>query len=233
MKITAFLPVKKNSVRVPNKNTSKIGIFKLGLFEIKINQLLKINYFSNIIVSTNDQEIIEYLNFFNNRKIILDIRPETLCKSSTSTDDLIKYVIENFNFEHLFWTHVTSPFFNSSKMSKVLQQYNKIINLKEGFDTIAGVCSLKSYIVNDKFDCINKKSHDYQKWPNTQDLEEFFEINNSFFLTSRISMIKTQDRIGNKVFPYVMDKLSSFDIDWPDEFSFAKTLISRNIINLD
>ncbi len=41
MKIDVFLPCRKQSSRVKNKNTRKFANINLGLLEIKLNQLLK------------------------------------------------------------------------------------------------------------------------------------------------------------------------------------------------
>ena len=40
--ISLFIPIRKNSKRIKNKNIKKIGNFKYGLTEIKINHLKKL-----------------------------------------------------------------------------------------------------------------------------------------------------------------------------------------------
>ena len=40
--ISIFIPIRKNSKRIKNKNIKKIGKFKYGLTEIKINHLEKL-----------------------------------------------------------------------------------------------------------------------------------------------------------------------------------------------
>ena len=43
--ISIFIPIRKGSKRVKNKNIKKIGKFNLGLTEIKIKQIIKLkNY---------------------------------------------------------------------------------------------------------------------------------------------------------------------------------------------
>ena len=69
-----FLPCRASSQRIKNKNIKKFSNKKFGLFEIKIHQLLLVANIRNIIVSTNDKKIINYLKKINNKKIIIDIR---------------------------------------------------------------------------------------------------------------------------------------------------------------
>ena len=61
MIIKAFLPCRSGSQRVKNKNIRKFANYSFGLFQLKIEQLVKVNQFKEIIVSTDDLKIINYL----------------------------------------------------------------------------------------------------------------------------------------------------------------------------
>ena len=69
--ISVFIPVRKGSKRVKNKNIRAIGKYKLGLLEIKLKQLeklIKINnnkYNFEFIVSTDSKIVEEYCKKFN------------------------------------------------------------------------------------------------------------------------------------------------------------------------
>ena len=58
--INVYLPCRKGSKRVKTKNTKPFFKFKFGLFENKINQLLKVKSIAKIFVSTDDPKIINY-----------------------------------------------------------------------------------------------------------------------------------------------------------------------------
>ena len=60
MKINVFLPCKKNSKRIKNKNKRKFANINFGLVKIKLSQLLKSKLIDNIYLSTNDNEIIKF-----------------------------------------------------------------------------------------------------------------------------------------------------------------------------
>ena len=61
MKINVFLPCKKNSTRVKNKNKRKFANVHYGLLKIKIDQLLKCKFINKIYLSTDSDLMIKKL----------------------------------------------------------------------------------------------------------------------------------------------------------------------------
>ena len=66
--ITIFLPIRKGSKRIINKNLKKLPYFKNGLTELKIKQLemfkkvsLKLEHKFEYVVSTDSDKIINIL----------------------------------------------------------------------------------------------------------------------------------------------------------------------------
>ena len=55
--ISFFIPIRKNSKRITNKNTREIGKYKFGLTEIKIKQLKK---FQNLVKNDKLLKNFEY-----------------------------------------------------------------------------------------------------------------------------------------------------------------------------
>ncbi len=147
MKIDIFLPCRSSSVRIKNKNIKKFSNKKFGLFELKIYQLIHVKGIRKVIVSTNDKKILKYLYKNKFKKVLIDKRPDNLCKSITSTDDLIKYVPKITNSEHILWTHVTSPFFNKNDYESAIKIYKKKI---KNYDSLLGVSKVQDYIYDKK-----------------------------------------------------------------------------------
>lgn len=65
-KVTFFLPTRKGSERVKNKNTRTFAGIEGGILKIKIGQLLQVERVSSIVISTNDLETIAVAKSFNN-----------------------------------------------------------------------------------------------------------------------------------------------------------------------
>ena len=60
MKITAVIPVRKGSQRVPNKNLRTFA--DTTLLELKIQTLLQVPEIDEIVVNTDSEEAIEMVN---------------------------------------------------------------------------------------------------------------------------------------------------------------------------
>lgn len=60
MKITAVIPVRKGSQRVPNKNLRAFA--DTTLLELKIQTLLQVPEIDEIIVNTDSEEAVEIVN---------------------------------------------------------------------------------------------------------------------------------------------------------------------------
>ena len=110
--ISVFLPCRSGSKRVPKKNTRTFAGREDGLIGIKIEQLSKAKLINRIIVSTDDEVVIECIEKLRVKidNLELDRRPKHLALDTTSTDELISYVPDVIKEGHVLWTHVTSPF---------------------------------------------------------------------------------------------------------------------------
>ena len=190
MIIDIFLPCRSSSVRVKNKNIKKFSNKNFGLFEIKILQLISIRGIRNIIVSTNDKKIIDYVKKKKFKKVAINIRPNHLSTSKTSTDQLIKYVPKIIKSDHILWTHVTSPFFNKSDYENAIKLYKK--NIKKN-DSLMGVTKIQDFIYDNKKPINFNKNK--EKWPRTQTLKKLYIINNTIFISSKKNYINLDDRI--------------------------------------
>tara|TARA_B110000483_G_scaffold96808_1_gene118960 strand:+ start:30 stop:716 length:687 start_codon:yes stop_codon:yes gene_type:complete len=219
MKIDIFLPCRSSSVRIKNKNIKKFSNIKFGLFELKLSQLMLVKGIQNIIVSTNDKKILDYLKKKIIKKLIIDKRPDYLCSSKVSTDELVKYVPNIIKSDHILWTHVTSPFFQAKDYENAIKVYKK--NIKRN-DSLMGVTKIQDFIYDTKKPInFNKRK---EKWPPTQSLRKLFVVNNSIFLTSKRNYINLNDRIGKNPFLLEIKKIKSFDVDWPEDFKIAENI---------
>jgi CMP-N-acetylneuraminic acid synthetase len=222
--VTVFLPCRAGSERVPRKNTKAFSGIDGGLLSIKIKQLLEVDEIDNIIVSTNDEEVIKIVKKFSG-KVNIDRRPEHLASSSTSTDDLINYVPKIIPTGHVLWTHVTSPFIGSEHYKFAIKTY--LENLEnDTFDSLMSVNKIQTFLW-DAHGSINY-DRNLEKWPRTQTIKKLFEINSGIFLNSISNYINKLDRIGEKPFLFETEGFASFDIDWPDDFKLGE-LIYKSI----
>lgn len=218
--ITAFVPCRAGSQRVPQKNTRVFAGVQGGLLAIKLKQLLEVSLIDRIILSTNDPEVMTIGRHIDNR-IIIDERPELLATSQTSTDDLITYVPSIISEGHVLWTHVTSPFLASQTYQLAIETYLEKLRLGHN-DSLMTVNKIQTFLW-DENGSVNYDRRQ-EKWPRTQTLKELFEVNSGIFLSSVENYLSLGDRIGNAPFMYKTEGYSSFDIDWLEDFKLAELI---------
>lgn len=220
--VIAFLPCRKGSQRVKNKNVRDFAGISGGLTYIKILQLLKVKEIKTIIISTNDEEVMIIAKSFNDGRIIIDDRPDYLAGSYTSTDELIAYVPKIIKSGLVLWTHVTSPLVNETVYSEAIKRYFENICIH---DSLMSVTKIQKFIWNQN----GPISYDRlkEKWPRTQTIDPLYEINSAIFMAD-IEMYKNiGDRIGKKPLLFETSEKQSFDIDWEDDFEIAEVLWGR------
>jgi len=227
-KISVFLPTRKGSERVVNKNTRPFAGRKGGLLALKLEQLLATQDITEIILSTNDPVSIEIAGKFSDHDDRLKIipRPDELALSSTNLTDLIRYVPTICSQKNILWTHVTSPFTAEKMYSDAIQKYFEVIE-KGTFDSLMSVKPFHNFLWSrNKRDIINR-SRNTQRWPRTQDLEELFEITSAIFIAPRSVYHKSLDRIGANPFLFEQSERSAFDIDWEHDFELAEKIFKH------
>ena len=224
MKISVFLPCRAGSERVPHKNTRTFAGVEGGLLKIKLQQLIACKAIDTIILSTNDDEVIQLAKTISSDKIRIDKRPEHLATSSTSTDDLVKYVPTIISEGAVLWTHVTSPFIDGKIYEEAINAYKNALSKGEN-DSLMSVTALRTFIWN-KEGAVNY-DRNKEKWPRTQTIEPLYEINSGIFLADIDIYKNLQDRIGQKPFLFENNDIDSFDIDWEEDFFIAEAIYNK------
>ena len=223
-KISFFLPTRKGSERVINKNTRPFAGIEGGLVENKIKQILATKRIDEIVFSSNDKKCLEVAQkYASDSRMKIVERPEELCLSSTNLQDLICYVPTITDADHILWGHVTTPLAGAEEYDKAIEMY--LSKLNDGYDSLVGVTELKNFLLNKEGQVINNTTD--IPWPRTQDLDVLYEINHTIFLAKRDVYIEQKNRLGKKVLLHVMDEICSKDIDWEDDFRIAEIMFEN------
>lgn len=220
-KIAFFLPTRKGSERVKNKNTRPFAGIEGGLVENKIKQLLATKHIDEILFSSNDETCIAVAEKYqSDSRLKIIPRPNELCLSSTNLQDLICYVPTITDADHILWGHVTTPLVGADIYDAAVDLY--LSKLKEDYDSLVSVKELKNFLLNKDGALVNNTTD--IPWPRTQDLEPLYEINHAIFLAKREIYVEQKNRLGKKPLLHIMDEIHSKDIDWEDDFVIAEML---------
>lgn len=224
--VRCFLPCRKGSQRVPRKNIKPFAGYDNGLVQVKLKQLLSCRLVDEIVLSTNDEEILDYAAGLKQDRIRLHHRVNELSSSQTSTDQLVAHALELIPDGSILWTHVTSPFITGRIYDRLIMEY--IDRLSQGYDSLMTVSEIYNFLWQEG------KPINYdrlvEKWPRTQDLEPVYEVNSGAFIAPCDVYRRNNDRIGALPYLYVLDKLTAHDVDWPEDFSIAECMVEKELV---
>tara|TARA_R100001369_G_scaffold92896_1_gene141057 strand:+ start:69256 stop:69942 length:687 start_codon:yes stop_codon:yes gene_type:complete len=225
MSISLFLPVRRGSERVKNKNTRSFANFENGIFELKLSQLENLDSVDEVIISSNDSRCMEIAETYKNRikNLVIDERPDHLGSSTTKLKDLILHVGHLSSCENILWTHVTNPLFTEQNYKNAIDVY--LHQKKNGFDSLVSGYIIKEFLLDKETNKIINNTTNL-KWPRTQDLTDLFAINNGVFIAKRERYL-LGERLGVKPFYLENDKISSLDIDYEDDFLIAEAVYEK------
>ena len=206
--ISIFIPIKKISQRVPNKNYRDFNGIPLWEHTIR-----KFHDFS-IYVDTDDPELVEELKLYQN--VTAYLRPKNLIGHEISVCKLIQNWIENFEpTGFLFQIHVTNPFFNPKTLMNSLERI-------ENHDSIMSCTSHQT-----RFWYKNMPiNHDPDNLIQTQNLTPLYEENSLFYGFSKELGLEGK-RIGKNPLFYLTEKFESLDIDTEEDWSNCIKLIKN------
>lgn len=225
-KVTCFLPCRAGSQRVARKNTKPFAGYEHGLIQIKLRQLLASEKIDEVVLTTNDADILAYGESLNDPRLRLHRRVEELSSSATSTDQLVAHALELIPEGQILWTHVTSPFITNKHYDDIVRVYCE--QRDHGYDSLMTTTAIHGFLWQDE------KPMNYdrtiEKWPRTQTLAPVHEVNSGAFLAPADLYRQLHDRIGRRPYLYVMSKFTSFDIDWPEDFVIAECLVEKGLV---
>jgi CMP-N-acetylneuraminic acid synthetase len=212
-----FLPCRAGSERVINKNVRPFAGFENGLIELKLRQMCGVRRLEEIIVSSNDQRILDYCDAFRRQhdgRVKPLERPDELGRGSTAMDDFILYIAKLVEDGVMVWSHVTSPFVRAKEYDAIIDAYDRAV--AEGHDSLITVNKIHKFLW-DKKGPINY-SQTPIKWPRSQDIKPIFEINHAAYVMPFAVMRECGDRIGHRPYFMPIAEEVAMDIDWEEQF---------------
>lgn len=218
--VTAFLPCRKGSERIPNKNTRPFSADGKSLLEIKLAQLLEVEAISKVVLSSDDHEVFRQAQAFSSPKLIAVERPPYLANSQTEISALARYAGSLVETTHVLWTHVTSPLFGAADYSEAIERFGAA--WVHGADSMISVRKHQGFFL--KYSGNGRYLEAPKAWPRTQDVEPIFEVDSAVFICERRIMADFGLRAGERPIAFESNLWQTMDVDWPEDFEFAQKL---------
>ena len=218
-----IVPARGGSKRLPRKNM--LNLCGKPLIAWSIEAALKSKYISKVVVSSDDEEI---LNISSNFGADIIKRPYELANDTATTFDAIKHTINNLEkYDYIVLLQPTSPLRNEKHIDEAIE----LLEEKQA-DAIVSVCEMdhsplwSNTLPEDgnmrgflREEILNKRS---------QDLEKYYRLNGAVYICKTDKLLENKSFfLKDNIFAYIMDRKSSIDIDEEIDFEIAKVLINK------
>ena len=220
----AIIPARGGSKRLPRKNV--LDLCGKPLIAYTIEAALKSKYIDKVIVSSDDEEI---LNISSNFGADIIKRPIDLANDTATTFDAIKHTIENVEkYDYIVLLQPTSPLRNEKHIDEAIELLEK-----KKADAIVSVCEMEhsplwsNTLPKDgsmsnflKDEILNKRS---------QDLDKFYRLNGAIYICKTEKLIENKSFfLKDNIFAYIMNRENSIDIDEEIDFKISEVLMDGN-----
>jgi CMP-N,N'-diacetyllegionaminic acid synthase len=228
-RVLALITARAGSKRLPGKNLKMLGNRPLVMWTI--NAAKQSKYITDIIVSSDDHEILELCKAAECH--VPFVRPDHLASDHSTSFDVAEHAILNLpqKYDWLMLLQPTSPFRRAEDIDQALEisfvkNYNSLISITE---------SPVSYFMNLK---VTKDNHlqtvagiNLKDLNNmrSQDMPKGYEINGAIYV------VKIDWFLQNKIFfdehsgYIIMDKERSVNIDTYHDWLLAEFYLKNNI----
>lgn len=177
MKVVAFVPIKLNSQRLPNKMFLTLGDKKICQYIFDILLEVKKNIDMDIYCYCSDEKIIPFLP----NDVIFLKRPKYLDSNETKGLDIYKNFCKNINADIYLLCHATSPFISKNS---ILDGVKSVLNYN--YDSSFSVGKIKTY-------CWYKNkplNYSLENIVKTQDIEPVYYENSAFYIIEELDLIQ-------------------------------------------
>ena len=215
-----IIPARGGSKRLPRKNL--LDLCGKPLIAWSIEAALKSKYISKVIVSSDDEEI---LNIAKEYKADFIKRPDELASDTATTFDALKHTLENVEkYDYVVLLQPTSPL----RTEKHIDEAIELLKEKNA-DAIISVCEMEhsplwsntldedlnmSNFLRDEV--LNKRS---------QDLPKYYRLNGAIYICKTDKLLQNESFfLKENIYAYKMNKKHSVDIDEEIDFIIAREI---------
>ncbi len=218
LKITAIVPMRHESHRVPGKNYAEFA--GKPLYRYIIDSLMRCPSLRSIVIDTDSPTIMHDADKHYPKVQLLD-RPVPLRGDKVPMNDVLLNTIDQVDADWYLQTHSTNPLLSSETIEQAIQA---LLDQSDRYDSLFSVTPVRNRFWDIQGNPIN---HDPEQLLRTQDLPPMYMENSCLYLFTGQSLRQRQNRIGSRPLLFPIDLPESWDIDDPIDFDIAEFLYKR------
>jgi CMP-N-acetylneuraminic acid synthetase/spore coat polysaccharide biosynthesis predicted glycosyltransferase SpsG len=222
MKILAVIPARGNSKGIPRKNIRLIN--NKPLIYYSINTAMQCPYITDIVVSTDDDEIASIALSYGTKILMRD---KHLADDLTTLDPVVSDAVERMErgggYDIIITLQPTSPTLKCATLIKAIEEF-----MEKGLDTLISAVNSPHLAWSREN---NKTFPLYNERLNRQKLPPYYLETGAFLITRR-KFVKQNSRIGELVQVYEISDEESIDIDNKNDWILCENILAKKQIVL-
>jgi len=223
--VLALIPARGNSKGLPGKNIKRLG--GKPLINWTIEAAKNSQYIDDTVLSSEDPEIINTARDAGCH--VPFVRPSSLAQDNSSVIDVILHAIEHVaSFDILVLLQPTSPFRNHLQINQALEAF-----IHSDAESCVSVCKPHvspywMYKTDDNNYLTELLDSEYSH-QQRQALPTIYALNGALYIITREHFLQTRKLVGKSTIPFIMDSITSLDIDYALDFYMAQTIVEKGL----
>lgn len=229
MRILVIIPARGGSKGIPHKNIKPLNGKPLIHYTIDVARQIVGD--EDICVSTDDAEIIKCVEDYGLK--VPFVRPAELATDTAGTYEVLLHALDFYekqgkHYDVVLLLQNTSPFRTAEQVKEALALYH---------DDMDMVVSVKECAANPYYCVFEENGDGYLhickgedgKITRRQDAPKVYEYNGAIYVLNAETLKSTHIHKMTKRVKYMMDDLSSFDLDTLWDWQIAETLVNQEL----
>jgi len=222
MKILCIIPARGGSKGIPKKNI--IEFAGKPLISHSINQALNSKYITDVVVSSDSDEILEVSKLYGATTLK---RPEELSTDTSSSESALIHTIKTLNkdYDYIVFLQATSPLRTTKDIDNSIES---LIN--NNLDSVFSASILEDMLIwksnNDSLESVN---YDYKNRKRRQDSEIQYVENGSIYVFKKEGFIENNNRLFGKIGLSLMDGWKMFEIDSLEDLELCELIFKNKL----
>lgn len=222
MKILCIIPARGGSKGIPKKNI--IEFAGKPLISYSINQAINSKYITDVVVSSDSDEILEVSKLYGATTLK---RPEELSTDTSSSESALIHTIKTLNkdYDYIVFLQATSPLRTTKDIDNCIES---LIN--NNLDSVFSASILEDMLIwksnNDSLESVN---YDYKNRKRRQDSEIQYVENGSIYVFKKEGFIENNNRLFGKIGLSLMDGWKMFEIDSLEDLELCELIFKNKL----
>lgn len=218
IQVTALVPMRHASARIPGKNYRELA--GKPLYTYILETLSHLPVIHEILVDT-DSPIIRDGVAQRFPHVRLLERPHDLRGGDVPMNEILLYDVNEVESAYFLQTHSTNPLLSPATITRAIDTFMGVI---PGHDSLFGVTRIQARLWDRDAKPLN---HDPEVLIPTQDLDPIYLENSCLYVFSKDGLLSRRNRIGERPYLFEIDEVEAIDIDTEVQFQLAEELIRR------